>query len=193
MLLSFADTPLKLDTGAFSIARSLRCDTLEPVVVYRRLNAADNESAPHVVRKLQKWRDNQRWKTTAKWQGDADNDTEPRFVSPSCTVQIRCIVHTRSCSTWWSGTPEVALLWCWVAVSLRVVVFNSLSDAEGIIFLFSRGFFPLMRDWVSTFLVHGARWKQEQKWKGNNDDTDDSNDPDDLPKWKRNQKWKSNV
>ena len=162
-------------------------------MVYRRLNAADNESAPHVVRKLQKWWDNQRWKTTAKWQGDADNDTEPRFVSPSCTVQIRCIVHTRSCSTWWSGTPEVALLWCWVAVSLRVVVFNSLSDAEGIIFLFSRGFFPLMRDWVSTFLVHGARWKQEQKWKGNNDDTDDSNDPDDLPKWKRNQKWKSNV
>ena len=51
-----------------------RCDTLEPVVVYRRLNAANKEEAPGVARKLQKWRENQRWKTMAKWQGDADND-----------------------------------------------------------------------------------------------------------------------
>ena len=44
-----------------------------------------------------------------------------------------------------------------------------------------------------TFHVPIARWKREEKWKGNNDDTDDSNDSDDLPRWKKNQKWKSNV
>ena len=49
-------------------------------MVYRRLNAADREGAPGVARKLQKWRENQRWKTMDKWQGDADNDAEPRFV-----------------------------------------------------------------------------------------------------------------
>ena len=50
-----------------------------------------------------------------------------------------------------------------------------------------------MCDCPSTLLVHGVRWKREEKWKSNNDDTDDSNDPDDLPKWKRAEKWKSNV
>ena len=59
---------------------------MEPVVVYRRLNTGDKESAPRVARKLQKWRDNQRWKTIAKWQGDADNDVEPRLVSASGTA-----------------------------------------------------------------------------------------------------------
>ena len=75
-----------------------RCDTLEPVVVYRRLNAANKEEAPGVARKLQKWRENQRWKTMAKWQGDADNDAEPRFVAASCAVP------TRNRSIWWFGT-----------------------------------------------------------------------------------------
>lgn len=38
-----------------------------------------------------------------------------------------------------------------------------------------------------------SRWKREQKWAGNNDDTDDSNDSADLPKWQQDKKWESNV
>ena len=50
-----------------------------------------------------------------------------------------------------------------------------------------------MRGCPSSFLPYVARWKREQKWKGDIDETNDSNDPADLPKWKQEKKWKRNV
>ena len=100
IVFSDARTPTETRHGR-CFYRSLRCDTMEPVVVYRRLNTGDKESAPRVARKLQKWRDNQRWKTIAKWQGDADNDVEPRLVSASGTSQTtRSLCTLETTQTW---------------------------------------------------------------------------------------------
>lgn len=134
-------------------------------------------------RRLQKWRDDQRWKTEAKWQGDADNDVEPRFVSSDLHGSF---VRSRNLVVGDAWTPvafaSALARWrcrCSYACSLCI-------DASVLI---NQCFFSHLR----LLPVHLVRWRSEQKWKGNNDNNENSNDSADLPKWKQTKKWKSNV